>query len=83
MYQNLCHRKGARTANQAVARHLAALIYTLITNHTEYDVNFRKEEMQKQKERDEKKLLTQLAKQLGYDVSKKASLSNGYAVSSL
>jgi hypothetical protein len=38
--------------------------------------------MQKQKERNEKKLL-KLAEQLGYDISKKALLSNGYADSSL
>jgi hypothetical protein len=82
MYRRIQRRKGSIAANKAVARHLAILIYTLLKNHTEYDENFHKEEKQKQKKRNEKKLL-KLAEQLGYDVSKKASLSNGYAVSSL
>jgi transposase len=71
LYRKVNNKKGAKAAIKCVARHLAVLIYTLIKNQEEYDDSYYIEDMERQREKNEKKL-HKLAKMYGYEIVKVA-----------
>jgi hypothetical protein len=69
LYRRLSVKKGAKTANKAVARKLAVLFYVLVKNHHAYDKNKALEQEQKRQERDIARF-KKTAQRLGYSVEK-------------
>jgi transposase len=71
LYRRLSVKKGAKTANKAVARKLAVLFYVLVKNHQAYDKNKSMEQAQKRQEREIARL-KRTAYKLGYTIEKVA-----------
>ncbi|MDR0866144.1 MAG: IS110 family transposase [Candidatus Symbiothrix sp.] len=71
LYRRLSVKKGAKTANKAVARKLAVLFYVLVKNHQPYDKNKVIEQEQKRQEREIARF-KKTAHRLGYTVQKVA-----------
>ncbi|GHT69188.1 IS110 family transposase [Bacteroidia bacterium] len=71
LYRRLSVKKGAKTANKAVARKLAVLFYVLVKNHHPYDKNKAIEQEQKRQEREIARF-KKTAHRLGYTVQKVA-----------
>jgi transposase len=69
LYRRLSNKNGPKTANKAVARKLAVLVYTLIKNQSEYDASLRMEQTLKQQQRQEKNL-KKMAEKMGYTLTK-------------
>jgi hypothetical protein len=71
-YRRLSAKKGAATANKAVARKLARLFYTLVTKKVEYDDTLWAKQTEEQEKREVSKM-KKIAEKLGFEVKRKAA----------
>jgi hypothetical protein len=72
LYRRLSASKGKLTANKAVARKLARLFYTLVTQKVEYDETVWVKQNEKQEKKEIAKM-KKMAKKLGFEVTKKVA----------